>query len=545
MSRGKKKVIVIGIDGGTLELVLPWARQGYLPNLKKLIDGGCHGVLKSTTHPVTAPAWTSFMTGVNPGKHGIFDFLMKEEGKYRINYMTANHRRVPTFFELFSRAGLKVGALNVPMTYPPENLEQGFIISGLGTPGKNSNFVNPPGLYQEITDKFGHYRPLDVLSDSSKDGYIRNLFGSISQLRDLAAYLLGRFDPDCFSVVFNESDYSQHFFWHFMDKSHPLYRPDPRYQEVIKSVYEKIDHSIGVILAAITADTCVVVMSDHGAGPTMGYINLNQWLAESGLLKFKRSLSTSFIKDIRFLARKYLPKQLKFLIEKYQVKNLIDSSLVFHGIDMSKTHAFAHGVYGNIFINFKGREQNGLVDKGDHQKIAKYITDGLLKLKNPETGEDLVKQVYSKYDCYHGPHLSYAPDLIVVYNDYKYYTSPSINMNGKIFSSRFEGDNVGELESFSHHRSDGMVIFYGPGVRAGVCLENLNIIDLAPTILYLLGCSIPDYLDGRVIKEAFQEEICANTAIEADDTSSKPKGPDLTAADREEIKKKLKALGYL
>lgn len=80
------KTLILGLDGGTFEIIDPLIKQNKLPNLSYLIKNGCHGILKSTIHPITAPAWTSFMTGVNPGKHGIYDFSIKLPRSYEIKY---------------------------------------------------------------------------------------------------------------------------------------------------------------------------------------------------------------------------------------------------------------------------------------------------------------------------------------------------------------------------------------------------------------------------------------------------------------------------
>jgi predicted AlkP superfamily phosphohydrolase/phosphomutase len=546
-----KKIIIIGIDGGTLKLVTPWAQNGYLPNLKKLMDQGYHGTLYSTIHPVTAPAWTSFLTGANPGKHGIYDFFLKETSEYKIRYATAQDRKIPTIYELLDRNGIKAGVINVPMTYPPENLENGFIIPGLGTPGTSSNFSSPKAIYEEVVDRFGPYSVLNELNDSSRDGYVRNLLGSTEQLGSITEYLLKKHNPPFLMVVFNASDFSQHHFWHYMDPTHPLYRDDARYSNVIRNVYGKIDEGIGAIMAAIDSDTNIIVMSDHGAGPAMGYLNINKWLEEAGLLRYKNNNTTSLLREVRLSMRKYLPKSIKYTMEKYlsSVKNLVDSKVSFHNIDMSKTVAFAHGVYGNIFLNIRGRDKEGVLDLSDRPKAVRDISDGLNEIKDPHTGEQIVERVYEKEECYHGPHIDYAPDLLIPFTDYKYYTCPSVNTSHKkVFMRKFEGENIGELESFSYHRLDGMFILYGEGIRQGICPDQTHITDIAPTVLHMLGWNIPDYMDGRVISEAFVNNTSTTENHRAADLTApdkKESSSRLSNEDEEEMKKALKSLGYM
>src|ERR1700745_805664 len=136
------KIVIIGLDSATGDLIRPWADQGLLPNLRKISENGVSGELESAIPPLTPPAWTSFMTGKNPGKHGIFHFLEPQPGSYAMRYANAGSRRSPTIWQLLSSAGRNVGTVNVPFTYPPEQI-QGFQISGMDTPSEKSPFIHP------------------------------------------------------------------------------------------------------------------------------------------------------------------------------------------------------------------------------------------------------------------------------------------------------------------------------------------------------------------------------------------------------------------
>src|ERR1051325_7593885 len=146
------KVVVIGLDAATWTLIRPWMAEGSMPNLARLMKGGVSGTLESILPPITPPAWTSFMTGKNPGKHGIFHFVETEHGGYAMNYANATSRRSPTVWKLLNDAGYSVGTMNIPFTYPPEPLD-GFQISGLDTPSANSEFVYPASLKRELIDR--------------------------------------------------------------------------------------------------------------------------------------------------------------------------------------------------------------------------------------------------------------------------------------------------------------------------------------------------------------------------------------------------------
>src|SRR5216684_2797365 len=148
------KVLIVGLDSATFDLARPWIAEGKLPSLAALMRNGAWGRLASVVPPITPPAWTSFMTGKNPGKHGIFHFVETEPGGYAMSYANATSRRSPTVWRLLNAAGFSVGTMNIPFTYPPEPLD-GFQISGLGTPSANSPYVHPPSLKRELVDHLG------------------------------------------------------------------------------------------------------------------------------------------------------------------------------------------------------------------------------------------------------------------------------------------------------------------------------------------------------------------------------------------------------
>src|ERR1051325_6756515 len=153
-SLAKPRLLIVGLDSATWDLVEPWATAGKLPNLSKLTQAGVSGKLESVVPPITPPAWTTFSTGKNPGKHGIFFFLEPQSDSYTMRYANAGSRRATTLWRLLCDAGYSVGTLNIPFTYPPESLN-GFQISGMDTPSASSAFVNPPSLRSELEQAIG------------------------------------------------------------------------------------------------------------------------------------------------------------------------------------------------------------------------------------------------------------------------------------------------------------------------------------------------------------------------------------------------------
>lgn len=146
------QILLIGLDGATWDLILPWVAEGRLPNLGALLREGSWGTLLSTVPPATFPAWSSFLTGLNPGRHGIFDFTRRKFGTYEVEFVNSTYRRGRSLFRIASEAGKRVGVIGVPATYPPEKVN-GFLISGFDAPvatGIDPSFVYPRELFSEI-----------------------------------------------------------------------------------------------------------------------------------------------------------------------------------------------------------------------------------------------------------------------------------------------------------------------------------------------------------------------------------------------------------
>src|SRR5437016_11736716 len=269
------KVVIIGLDAATWTLIRPWMAEGSMPNLAKLMKAGVSGTLESVLPPITPPAWTSFMTGKNPGKHGIFHFVETEPGGYAMNYANATSRRSPTVWKLLNNAGYSVGTMNIPFTYPPEPLD-GFQIAGMGTPSENSPFVHPPSLRQGLANDLGKIkhdlRYLGFMStDKRRDQVLAEMEEVDRQWTAAALYLLENHPQDVMMFVFMSIDTVQHYFWQYMDRSHFLYDPkaEALFGNAVRHVYERLDAVTGDLIAKLPANTSVLVVSDHGGGPVV------------------------------------------------------------------------------------------------------------------------------------------------------------------------------------------------------------------------------------------------------------------------------------
>jgi predicted AlkP superfamily phosphohydrolase/phosphomutase len=563
----QKRILVIGLDGGTFDLIEPWVAQGYLPNLARLMSGGSRGRLASTIQPTTAPAWVTFMTGVNQGKHGLYDFVRRRSDGYKLEVTNASQIAAPTLFDIASQGELYVVAVNIPYTFPPRPVN-GVIIGGPFAPTVTRDLVSPPAYFEVLQEVVPDYfilpdfdtRAADPLAD-----YANKLLKGIELRERLSLHLLQKEPWDLFTVVFMATDEVQHSYWHCRDA--PENAPAARYRHVIRDTYQRIDQAIGAMLTQVAADsrgreTIVIILSDHGAGPLRWIINLNRWLAEAGYLQFQthsvgslRRLRTAGVKQLASAYRRYMPAKTRAAIRARlgahrfeRVKGNFESALLTSTVAWDRTRAYSLGAGGNIFINVQGREPAGTVQPGtEYELLRQEIADVLTTLSDPNTGRPVVRRVYRREELYHGPFLNQAPDLVVQWADYNCWGRGRYDsQGGPVFEAKSRLD-FSDLPLTGAHRPEGILIFNGPGVRSGVQIEGARIVDLAPTILSVLGLPIPGHIDGTVLHTAFVEGVIESTAPLDTALAVPSPGDDFayTPEDEAKISQHLQDLGYL
>ncbi len=566
MTNGKR-VLIIGVDGATFDLIDPWVAEGYLPNIGRLTSMGCRGRLLSTIQPATAPAWVTFMTGVNQGKHGLYDFVRRQSSGYNLEVTNASHVYAPTIFEIASQLGRRVITVNVPYTFPPRPIN-GVMIGGPFAPAVTRDMVFPPDYFDVIRTIAPDYfilpdydpRAADPLAD-----FAVKLLKDVELRERLSLHLMQTEPWDLFAVVFMATDEVQHSYWHCQDA--PDGSPLARYRHVIRDVYQRIDQAIGAFLTQVTADdsqreTVVFVLSDHGAGPFRWMINLNHWLAEHGYLRFladsagpSRQLQTTTLKWLAHVYRHYMPSRIRRTIrnglggERFnRIKGEFESALVTSAVDWSQTQAYALGVGGNVFINLEGREPCGIVRPGtEYEKLRQGIIDALATLAEPGTDVPVVRHVYRREELYHGTFLDHAPDLIIEWQDYACWGRGSYGKQGMpVFEAQRQFDFSDQPLSGSH-RPEGILIAHGSSIRSGTQIEGPHLLDLAPTILSLLGIEPLPSMDGRLLEAMLIEDEAIHTRQSVAEFAASTLGDqvDYSPEEAERISKHLHSLGYL
>jgi len=550
------RVLVIGLDGVTFDLLGPWIQAGELPNLQKLLSQGASGKLRTTLPPISSSSWSSFLTGVNPGKHGLVDFVYPGVDSYKVSMINAASRQTRALWNWLNDAGYRVGLLGIPTTYPTEPVD-GFMISGFLAPGPESEWAYPAELKQELRAELGEFLlSPDERYRSSRwlDRFLDDLTASVENRTRAALYLMRNKPWDLFAVVYWDTDMVQHETWRLLDPDHPRHDAGEAaaHREKILAFHRKVDADVGRLLSEVDSDTLVVVMSDHGFGPVHSFFLTNNWLSSIGMLQFKQRPGTA-LKRLLFrlgftplrmfrLAKALGMASLRRKVRFQQKSGLLNRVfLSFDDVDWSRTRAFSIGSFGQVYVNLAGVRPQGIVQPGqEYQELREQLVREALALRDPRTGEPMVEHVYRREEIYSGPYIARTPDLIVQPRGWEYMAFGHAD-----FGSNKLVESIIGLSG--HHRPDGVLILAGAGVKPGMQLEGANILDLAPTILHAMNVPVPEDLDGRVLAEAFMASsplarpmTHSPANLYKDGTSD----PDFSDQDMEQVQEKLRGWGY-
>jgi predicted AlkP superfamily phosphohydrolase/phosphomutase len=553
----KHRILVIGLDGATFDVLLPLAREGLLPNISKFMTEGARGELKSVLPPITGPAWASFMTGKNPGKHGVFEFLKKapDNTEYPISSSEVDGKAL---WEILSEAGRDVVVINVPVTYPPRKVK-GVLLGDFLTPKGRRDFGYPDGIVEELEGLFGPYRLYisEVYSPDRVDKVLDELFEVLDYRVKTASYLMNTRPWDFFMVHIWGTDRIQHELWHIIDTTHPNHDKEvaSRNRDRVLDYYRKVDEAVGTLAELAGRDASVMVISDHGFGPIEKFLSFNVWLLDEGILRLKRAplsiLKYALFKlgitpelgyklSMRFgFAKLRLSKGVGGRVGLFRRVNSLFLSLA--DVDWSKSRAYSKGNYGQIFINLKGREPHGIVEPGEeYERVVSDITSRLGKITDPDTGKRIIGSIYKTVDMYKGPHVKDAPDIAFLPYDMRYKALGTVDFTTHRFIEPVYGN-------YGDHRVEGILIAAGPPFKKGAIVRSAELIDIAPTVLYAMGEKIPDDMDGKVLTEALDEVFAAGHAVEYAHASGAAGMEDAgyEEGEKEEIMKRLKDLGYV
>lgn len=542
------KILIIGIDGASWNILKPAVDEGYMPYLKDLIECGASGVLMSTKPAMTPPAWASFQTGVNPGKTGIFDFTMVDKSRRRFRFI--NSTMLPkTLWEIASENGKRLTIVNVPLTYPPLSIN-GYVVSGIFTPSMKANFTHPTYVRHELLKAVPDYQIFNLVDIEKRmphrepETFVEYMAERIKTRAAAALYLMSKELPDIFMVHFHASDFIQHGLWGYMNKDDTSYSESMR-SYIYKNFYQLLDKKIYEIRQGFEkgthGDYLTFIISDHGFQTHKKRFHLAKWLHQQGYL----TIDENFFKKprlIRWLNNIDILNLRKLLLAESERSRMEVGLKHWQGhrnyFDWERTRAFSVGRNSDGFIFLLGK------DKARQDSAKSELIERLKCIKDPETGNNIVKKIYHKAQIYTGDRLNLMPDLLV---------EP---IEGYTFTGSFEPGanlfhtvNIKDDFHIGMHHEEGVFLAAGPVVQNKHNIK-ADIVDLAPTVLYCLDLPLLTEFDGRILREVFLDTFLAKHPVKkykSSKTVTKQTAKKYVYSERDEdsIKERLKRLGYL
>ncbi len=536
-----ERVLVVGLDGATWDVLNPMMAAGQMPNLKAFVERGTSGILESTKPPVTPAAWTTFMTGKCPGTHGIVDF---ERYDIETNSLVFNSHRsvahVRTLWDMLGDKGLKVGVVAVPMTYPPRTVN-GFLVTGFETPNTKVDFTHPADLKGELLSRWPDYTFKSTWRRKTFGGEavfhdnLRRFCRSFHQNAEITIHFGDKLGWDVSMVVFKLVDNLQHKAWKYIDPR--LNAGHEARAAAVADCFNELDDALGKLFEhADRHNATVFIMSDHGHGSLEGKAQANWLLKEWGYLALD-SAPTRARTRLTYLADRALRRKKGRFNSQRQITQEL-------AVDFTKTQACVMhaGEYGHLYLNLKGRQPGGIVDPADYERLRDEIRERFLseRAKGPDGRElQLFQHVTKPEDVYGCTRAGreWMPDLFLKAAD-------GVSVVRKIRGRgavhwlpwrRIEGT----------HRFEGMFAAAGPGIVANA-KARAAILDSTPTILAMLGLRIPDDVEGRVIEELFASpiEFESERAVESNQAAASADSVFDEEQERQ-LSERLADLGYL
>ena len=551
------RLVVVGLDGATFDLIKPWAAAGELPTFARLLADGAHGELLSTLPALTPPAWTSAATGKNPGKHNIFNFYKVSDGGLGKLPLTPADLRSRRVWDIANCYGKRAGVVHLPLTYPPESLE-GFVVSGIMTPKGVEDYTFPAELRDELAAHVDGYR-FDVDADALKIGDLRAFRKDAFDLQRVQTaetlYLLERKQWDLVWVMFHTLDKVQHFFWRFMDPAHPAHPGPSEFGDTILEFHRLLDAALAAILDRLDEATGLLVMSDHGSCALESYFLIMNWLESAGFLRMKgasrspigRTLGglgvegRALVTMLRRVGLGWLPKLLPAGIKAQVPVARASFARIAPHIDWARTRVYCPSAPGSgLRVNLRGREAQGIVAPEDYDRVCEEVRAALGTVVDPATGRRVVHAVHRREEIYDGEHVDNAPDLLVETTD-PYCLIEGMGTASIVPAGRNDSERTG------NHRRAGVFLLAGPAARRGVAVPQLDICDVAPTVLHLLDLPVQADMDGTVAEATLAPGYLEAHPIRTDQLPPPPElaSADMSDQDRHAIEGMLEGLGYL
>lgn len=510
------RVFVYGLDGVPLWFLRDAAEKGYIKNISRLMDTGVYGILNAIPPINTPPNWYSAFTGVDPGVHGIIGFYTLDN-QYKVKYFSARDRKIDPVWVIVSRYGKRSIIVNVPLTYPPDNIN-GYMVSGEDRYGPpTEEHVHPKSIYNLVRDS-GYQ--IGIPLKGPIDNALKQLYDNLSRRGEVTRSLMERSEWDLTIVVYREPDFIMHKFLGLDNASGGEESAKKKYSKVPYEILSKLDDELGKYMEYLDEDDHIIIMSDHGHKPKKLSFSINLFKARNGLLKVKYAKKRKKLINLGTLRRIGFLRWIWYKLSyntRYRIKSLLlkiaelDKGIDPSVVDWSRTKAICYMKPGAIKINLIGRDKDGTVSINEYDEVVAEIKRMLLgendrwirEYNMPMLrGVYSVKEVYREYDDPLYPDLFIIPHEDVVLN-IQFYGDSIVN---EVKTNLTLNTPFHAIRDVSDHVPEGVYIMNGPAFNRMGLGPSLNMMDIALFILYLLNLPIPSYMQGTLNKDILRRD---------------------------------------
>lgn len=543
-----QRTFIIGLDGATFDVLQPLIDAGRLPSLAAIQQRGSWGRLDSTMPPFTATAWSSFISGQNPGQHGILGFQERDAFNYGTaggQFLNANRLEL-TLWEIFNQLGQSAGVINVPFSYPPRPVD-GYLITGMMTPD-DAPFTYPASL----ADELGDYQ-IDVTFVREGEQFRQGGFPSKrAMLAEIRAVQSKRFaactrllqdrPTDFFMVVLTSTDRVSHFLWdELVALAEGRAIADATVATDLAAYIAELDAGIAAILDFAEPHDHIFFLSDHGFGaaPTRRFF-LNVWLEQNGWLAARETQGVFDLEALRVkIGRNPLLKKIvqAAIPASTQTKARQITERVSGDIfDWSKTKAYAVPIYFHVYgidINKVHERRDGIVSSAEYETVRTQIIDALRRLTDDD-GKPVAINVWRREEIYHGEQITTFPDIIVEF-DPRYALMTSL-ASRQLFEAAPPPFRPGE------HRQDGIFLAASPALRPVADAPNLKLLDVPATVLHANRLPLSEQFDSQVMTTLFMQE---QPVTRQKFTINRQMVDELSADESASLTERLRSLGYV
>jgi predicted AlkP superfamily phosphohydrolase/phosphomutase len=484
--------LFIGLDGATFTVLDALMRDETMPFLRQFAANGTRALLQSTPHPLTPPAWTSLMTGRNPGNHGIFDFMwpVYQDDRVFIKLVDSRDIRCETIWSLLSRQGRRVTALNFPVMFPARPVN-GYLVSGFVSWRHLRRGTYPPEFYDTLkTLPEVNHRELGMDLDQEKksiqglepeeyEAWIELHIRRERQWFEITRYLMMNEPCDLTAVLFDGTDKLQHVVWPMLNPALAPIAPSPwqrRVRDLCLAYFRDLDGYLAKLVELAGPDSQIFMASDHGFGTSEEIFYVNVFLAQHGYLQWGSSANA-----VDGTGR-HLPQRM---------------SIQYGLIDWSKTLAYCLAPSSNgIYIRVAHQPGQPGIATADYERFRGELIEKLLAFRAPDGGQ-VVTRVMTREDAFPGNETLRAPDLTLVLRDHGFVSV----LNAPTVLWRRD-------QPVGGHHPHGIFLASGPGIRSGFSASILSIVDVASLLVHSVGLPVPSDLEGRVPVEIFTSDFC-------------------------------------